>query len=122
MAARARRVAGRVRHDPKILWYRITGRPLSPLLTGRRLTAAGIEAAAGYEPSTYPGHVLYLVAGAPSARWRRRAVEPWRQVVTGRFDVAEVPGTHKGPGSIMHEPNARLLAAHLRRALAEEDS
>lgn len=119
LAARIRRVAGRVRHDPKILWYRLTGRPLSPLLAGRRLTAAGVEAAAGYDPSPYDGRVLYLVAGHLSARWRRRAVEPWHRIVTGRFEVAEVPGTHKGSGSIMHEPNARRLAEHLRRAFAE---
>ncbi len=122
MAVRARRLAGRIRHDPKILWYRLTGRPLSPLLAGRRLTAAAIEAAAGYEPSPYPGDVLYLVAAGPSARWRRRAVEPWRQVVGGRLVVAEIPGTHKGPGSIMHEPNARRLAELLGRALREGES
>jgi thioesterase domain-containing protein/acyl carrier protein len=119
MAVRARRVAGRIRHDPKIVWYRLTGRPLSPLLAGRRLTAAGIEAAAGYQPLPYDGRVLYLVTEDPSAGWRRRAVEPWRRIVRGSFDVAGVSGTHKGPGSIMHEPNVERLAEYLRRAVTE---
>ncbi len=120
--ARLRRVAGRVRHEPKVLWYRITGRPLSPLLAGRRLTAASIEAASGYQPPPYDGRVLYLVAGGLPARWRRRAIEPWRQATTGPFDVAEVPGTHKGSRSVMDEPNARLLAERIRQELAREET
>ena len=119
MATRLRRLAGHLRHDPKILWYRATGRPLSPLLAGRRLTAAGSEAATRYVPDPYDGRVLYLVAGGLPARWRRDAVSSWSKLVEGPFEAVEIPGTHRGPGSVMHEPNARILARHVRRVLAE---
>ncbi len=116
----ARRLAGRVRHDPKLWWYRVRRRPLSPLLAGRRLTAAGLEASMNYRPGPYRGRVLYLAGSALSVRGRQRAVAPWESATDGAFELIEVPGTHKGPGSVMHDPNAQSVVEAIRAVVERE--
>jgi hypothetical protein len=118
MALRARKLAGKLRHGPKVVWYRLRRRPLSPLLAGRKLADAGFEASTRYQPETYPGPVLYLVAEGLPEHTRSIVIEPWRAATTGNFWLDEIPGSHKGEGSVMHSPNAAHLASRIREALA----
>jgi amino acid adenylation domain-containing protein len=73
-----------------------------------------LAALVGYEPKPYSGRVVFFnAASRPEGRaWDFS--QGWRTVVTGRFDVHEIPGDHR---SIFLEPNVRQLAETMTKYL-----
>jgi len=66
-----------------------------------------------YVPKAYPGQVLYFLSED-----RKQDFDDvnWRKVAGTGLEIHIVPGYHSG---ILHEPNVRILAEHLRNFLDE---
>ncbi|MGD0014185.1 MAG: amino acid adenylation domain-containing protein, partial [Bryobacteraceae bacterium] len=69
-----------------------------------------------YNPQPYPGRVILFCRKArPTGRFQDPQFG-WGSLLTGKFEVFEVPGTHAG---IFHEPNVRIMAAKLREVMLD---
>ncbi len=69
-----------------------------------------------YSPAAYPGDiVLFRALDRYGPAFTMDACYGWKDVVQGRLDVYDVPGNHH---DMLREPNAEVLAAHLRAHLA----
>jgi amino acid adenylation domain-containing protein len=74
------------------------------------------EAERGYRPPAYPGRIDLFVAMSTSLQPLGVDLGGWRGVAAGGVGIHEVPGDH---GSIVDEPNARILAQRLLARLDE---
>jgi len=74
------------------------------------------EAERGYRPPAYPGRIDLFVATSTSLHPLGDDLGGWRGVSAGGVEIHEVPGDH---GSIVDEPNARILAQRLLARLDE---
>ncbi|MDF1594862.1 MAG: amino acid adenylation domain-containing protein [Acidimicrobiia bacterium] len=120
LALHARRLGGRLRHGPKTVMARVTGRPLSPRLVERLMFRAATRAASTYKPGPYDGRVLFIQAGDNTDPSKVAALTPWREVTGSNLEVVGVPGTHRGEQSLMRAPHAQMVAKHIQAALRAE--
>ena len=72
-------------------------------------------AAAKYHPALYPGNATLFRAGEHLANYADPTLG-WKDRVTGRLDVIDIPGTHL---SMFDEPNVRILAEEVTEYLAD---
>jgi oxalate---CoA ligase len=67
-----------------------------------------------YVPQTYPGRIAIFLGDAPEAFGLLRSRWMPKRLAAGGVDVYKVPGHH---GTVLEEPQARILAEKLRDAL-----
>ncbi len=121
VARRARRLGGQLRHGPKTVAARLTGRALDRHLVERLMFRAAAKAASTYQPKPYDGRVLYILAGDANDASKVSAIDAWRDVTGPKLEVVGVPGTHRGEQSLMRAPHAVMVAAHIQAALTNGD-
>jgi thioesterase domain-containing protein len=69
-----------------------------------------------YRPEPYRGRVLLFRHGSRSKGTPGDPLLGWGGFFTGRFEVCEVPGTHRG---IFEEPNVRVMSEKLSESLLD---
>ena len=69
-----------------------------------------------YHPNSYPGHIVLFWAAEGWARLNRAPDLGWRRLADGGLSVRVVPGRHH---TMVHGPNARILARHVTECLTQ---
>jgi amino acid adenylation domain-containing protein len=114
----AREVLGRWRYAPRWTFYRRSGRPIPPLLAGKRLTHVALAAYRSYTPQPYDGEILFFRATAHYDPSESDVVAPWRDMA--RIRVVDVAGRHTGHDAIVDPPNVAIIGDEIDRWLREE--
>jgi acyl transferase domain-containing protein/thioesterase domain-containing protein len=83
-----------------------------------QLLTAHMEAMRHYQPSTYPGHILYFRAAERDPLNLPHPERGWIELAGGGITIYEIPGNHT---SINEAPHVELLAEKLSRQLDRID-
>src|SRR6185436_5152677 len=72
-----------------------------------------------YRPAPYVGRLVFFkpAEGRPGDTWD--SSRGWPHLVTGEFEVYEVPGDHR---SMFHEPNVAVLANNMMNCFSPKGS
>jgi amino acid adenylation domain-containing protein len=75
-------------------------------------------AVSSYRPGRYGGDVVFFQAAERPSNDVRDFNRGWQGLVSGRFDVYEVPGDHR---SMFHEPNVETLAKNMSNSFSRKE-
>jgi thioesterase domain-containing protein len=85
----------------------------------RKVRDAGMQAFRSYEGKPYNGPVTLFRATVQPFGIHPDGTNGWNRFAQGELAIIDVPGHH---GAIMREPRVKVLAAHLRAALATSET